>query len=536
MSNVAVNPKRYQKSSVFYQDLFDHCFSVNFRDKQRREFKNFSQGSMTVKDYGTQLKMIAGRVPDIASNPMTIRLQYWDGALPYIRTKWIENGFTAETTPINTLEIAAELYEQAHNLNQIESEKESGRSFSRYRNRNPQKWQNEQSSNDDESEDDPDSNSEQSYDEYPEHRQDEFNGQGMRDSNSRGKHRQNTNRKSQEEIAALRAEGRCFECEKPGHRAKDCRSRNPKAEPELNSNAISFDELEKLVSVRDNLPAMAMSFVSLDDRTESEAEISTAGNGWLEQLTWETNYSSFRSTDNKGSLAHLEVAVRELGIQEFGANVPVRTDIPRLDPKGLSSDIPGSLVKLGSNTRSKYVKSGVQRDCTSPWFTLSTLAESGQGVDVKPSGGTKWDEHHQACSSVKKEGTLRSKEAMKPGKVANKPEARLKAIRAIPKSPSWLAKIPERHTTSSELFNGIMIGKMAIKKPDRLKESPAEVDVLPAPVPVLEGALEVALSGDGANDAHSMLFTKIRLALRAGRASVRIRDSPSLIPTFLLPI
>ena len=41
--------------SSFFKGLFNHCFPVDFRNKQCRKLDNFAQGNKSVWDYASEL-------------------------------------------------------------------------------------------------------------------------------------------------------------------------------------------------------------------------------------------------------------------------------------------------------------------------------------------------------------------------------------------------------------------------------------------------------------------------------------------------
>ncbi|KAJ7245340.1 hypothetical protein B0H12DRAFT_1235783 [Mycena haematopus] len=91
----------------FFEELFNYCFPVDFRSQQRKNFYKFSQGSLAVRDYCTEL-------------------QFWDGAHTWIQREWAHDGYDPETASLKQLVRAAVNYEQAQKL--VDAINESERS------------------------------------------------------------------------------------------------------------------------------------------------------------------------------------------------------------------------------------------------------------------------------------------------------------------------------------------------------------------------------------------------------------------------
>ena len=100
------------------QALFNYCFPPVFRRQMQMKFNELSQGKHSVHEYLQHSRSIAARLPDI--NKFQLIQKYWDGPNQYLHFKWTENGYTPEFSTLVELELAAERYENAENLQLFE--------------------------------------------------------------------------------------------------------------------------------------------------------------------------------------------------------------------------------------------------------------------------------------------------------------------------------------------------------------------------------------------------------------------------------
>ena len=122
MMFVAPDIRRWTVESVG-QALFNYCFPPAFRRQMQMKFNDLSQGKWSVREYLRHLRSIAARLPDITE--FQLIQKYWDGANHYLRFKWTENGYTPEFSTLDELELAAERFENAENLQLFETRKEN---------------------------------------------------------------------------------------------------------------------------------------------------------------------------------------------------------------------------------------------------------------------------------------------------------------------------------------------------------------------------------------------------------------------------
>ncbi|KAG9001747.1 hypothetical protein FRB93_011952 [Tulasnella sp. JGI-2019a] len=258
------------KLSRFYRDLMDYCFPAHFKRIQRERFDKDEQGSRTVREYARDLRTMANRLPDI--NETQLRLKFWKGASQYLRIKWLEEGMEAETDTMDALEEAAERFEKAHLLKNNESNK--GNSTQRQNNNGQRSKRNNgydqgntKNQNNNQNGQDHNNNRPHRHNGKPKHQGKSFGNKGGFDRSKKHNNQKGGDGKgkSKEKIAELRAANKCFVCEEVGHLSKDCPKRNTAAKPYIRSNAISFKELDELVEIRDNLPAMSVDFAAVPD-------------------------------------------------------------------------------------------------------------------------------------------------------------------------------------------------------------------------------------------------------------------------------
>ncbi|KAJ7614195.1 hypothetical protein FB45DRAFT_1111374 [Roridomyces roridus] len=216
MDHVASDMHKWTIKGI-YRALFDHCFPTDIKQRLRRKLLNTHQGNTTVRDFVRDIKSLARRFPDVGQQQLVQIL--WDGAVSYVRVKWLEKGLSPEDTSFERLEKWALRYESAHEALEMEkshweSDKEARRTW---------EYTSETSETDDGNSMEDSSDSSHSEAEDSSGRQ--ATGTGRRNASDRRPMGSRT-RLSAEDKDALRAEGRCFNCREVGHQERNCPERH----------------------------------------------------------------------------------------------------------------------------------------------------------------------------------------------------------------------------------------------------------------------------------------------------------------------
>lgn len=201
MREVAVSSRKW-KLGDFLQVLFDECFPSNFRTEQRVRLAASLQDGRTVREWTLDLEKLAASIGDVSERQLV--LYFWAGSDVYIRAKWAEAGFNPEISLFADLALAAERYEEARKYRELEQLGDARPS----------------SSNEDESDRESNVHGDSELDVLD----DAPPSPARHPTTSSG----NVSRDQQvpiSSIAELRDLGLCFECQGPGHIARDCPQR-----------------------------------------------------------------------------------------------------------------------------------------------------------------------------------------------------------------------------------------------------------------------------------------------------------------------
>jgi hypothetical protein len=228
---VVVRDQKKWMLNQFFEELFNYCFPIDFRSMQRCKFQNFEQHRPPIKDYKTDLEVIADSIGDIT--PRGLIVQFWEGADYSIRHRWALDGFDAETASISELEAAAVNYEQAAKV--AKSQKNDSRNK-----QSPSENGNDSNKKDRKNKQHPRGPRQegrgkdtQQHDAKGKAQNNPGNGSknnsGQKKDHKGGKPKNGGNKShnlSKDQMNEYRAQGKCFTCVDTGHLSKDCPKRN----------------------------------------------------------------------------------------------------------------------------------------------------------------------------------------------------------------------------------------------------------------------------------------------------------------------
>ncbi|KAJ7678874.1 hypothetical protein DFH06DRAFT_1315850 [Mycena polygramma] len=243
MRVVAKGAKKWRLKK-FFEALFNHCFPVDFRSIQRKKFQSFAQRGHSIKEYRTDLEVLADSVGDITTRGLVV--QFWDGADYEMRRRWAGDGFDPETSTLKELEAAAINYEHALKVEKSQKpDRANGRkddqtdaSRSGKRQDANTRTPRQEGGN---------KNGGSSKDADKGNRRD-YGNKGDKDHADKPKNGGNKSHNlTKDQLNEYRAQGKCFTCADTGHLSKDCPKNNQIKPPKnrVGAAAISFAEIER---------------------------------------------------------------------------------------------------------------------------------------------------------------------------------------------------------------------------------------------------------------------------------------------------
>jgi hypothetical protein len=233
--------KQWTLKTVF-EGLFDYCFPRNFIQELRKQLMTATQGKARVTDFARDIELMADRFPDVNARGKTEIL--WNGLQQQIRTRAVELGVHPERSSHEKIIKYATRAEDAivEAANQLKASRE-GRTWGRFANRvdGPRPYR---PSGDDSR------TKRHGSDGMDRVRANAVTPQPRAESSRQGERRSQGPRQgkkvSRARMDQLRSEGKCFQCEQPGHMQKDCPKLSSMRPPHLRTNNINIARLERL--------------------------------------------------------------------------------------------------------------------------------------------------------------------------------------------------------------------------------------------------------------------------------------------------
>ncbi|KAG6876586.1 hypothetical protein C0993_002047 [Termitomyces sp. T159_Od127] len=107
---VSLDPESWSIDK-FFQELFNDCFPVNFRNQQRNKLNNYHQGKQSVRDYVSGLEELFTIVGYISKREKIVK--FFNGFRTSVRKELYKKGLTPETSKWNRILEEAEFVERS---------------------------------------------------------------------------------------------------------------------------------------------------------------------------------------------------------------------------------------------------------------------------------------------------------------------------------------------------------------------------------------------------------------------------------------
>ena len=227
MKFIAGKQKEWTMTMVF-EGLFGYCFPKNFKSHLRRKLMSATQGKSEIIDFYKDIEIMADRFPDV-NERSKIEIFWWGMHQP-IRAEVLKMGANQERSTFDKIVECAILAEESLNESNAQLNRGS-RSWGRFASRNegPEPYRpsnGEGSSSRNSGRDRVRANA---VTPQPGGSQSRNSGRNRDSGQNRGNDRGQDKRKgrfgrtiSRAKRDELRAEGKCFQCERVGHSQRDC--------------------------------------------------------------------------------------------------------------------------------------------------------------------------------------------------------------------------------------------------------------------------------------------------------------------------
>jgi hypothetical protein len=98
----------------FFTELFNHCFPIDFRMRQREKLNRCYQNEKSVREYIYELSELWNMIGDVPERQKVTRL--WTGFKPEIQTELWKKELNPESSTFREVSNAAEIIEIAHSV------------------------------------------------------------------------------------------------------------------------------------------------------------------------------------------------------------------------------------------------------------------------------------------------------------------------------------------------------------------------------------------------------------------------------------
>ena len=348
MKFVAGKEKEWSITLIF-EGLFGYCFPKNFKSDLRRKLMSATQGKSEIIDYYKDIEIMADRFPDVNERGK-IEIFWW-GMHQAIRAEIIKMGAHQERSTLEEIAKCAVLAEESLNASGMQLNRDT-RGWGRFANRTdgPKPYR--------------PSNGEGSSGRNTGRERVRANavtpqpegGPSKPNNRSRDNGRKRFGRKvSRAKRDELRAEGKCFQCERVGHSQRDCPDLNTMRPTTLSAGNVNIARLERLSGARDRADLQVGSIVldagDGDDRETTAAmrrAYDLCAEAWGVDVRWldvETR------ADSRYRICQYDTGSGEL-VEVIDSNQPVlgvmEVDISRFDNLNFRlTDLFGTVANTG---------------------------------------------------------------------------------------------------------------------------------------------------------------------------------------------
>ena len=244
MKFVAGKEKEWTVTMVF-EGLFGYCFPKDFKSRLRRKLMSAVQGKSEVIDFYKDIEIMADRFPDV--NERSKIEIFWWGIHQPIRAEVLKMRVGPERSSFDEIVECAIMIEESLNESNAQLNRDA-RSWGRFANRDdgpkPYRPSSEGNTGRNTGRDRVRSNA---VTPQPESGPSRTNNRDRGDNKTKRFGKRISRAKRDE----LRAEGKCFQCEKTGHSQRDCPDLNTLRPAALSAGNVNIARLERLSGAKD---------------------------------------------------------------------------------------------------------------------------------------------------------------------------------------------------------------------------------------------------------------------------------------------
>ncbi|KAG8789111.1 hypothetical protein FRC12_013850 [Ceratobasidium sp. 428] len=292
LDNVAPRPWEYNFNRVTVE-LFEHCFPPDINARLRQMFTGMKQTDRGLKDFIRLLQKYQRRLSDLTDRQVAQRI--WEGAHSYLGIEWAKAGYSAKTNTVQELEESGIRFEMAEKIRRNEEDRR------------------EQKENRDQR---PNKPNQLAYRVRPHTPR---NPKEKRDWKAKRNPKQGP-QLTKEQVEQYRVAGKCFNCSKVGHTAKDCPKRNQAKPSTLSSSAVRFAHIDNLDTKRRGLEVNNIDIDSDSSYGDDESNLEEEESGSESEESDLEEDKSDGNTDTHNNHKTLLEQINEY-IELYGAKV-----------------------------------------------------------------------------------------------------------------------------------------------------------------------------------------------------------------------